>query len=130
MNEIDRSLRTLAGLPVMICVAALSLGCSPSERPSQAGVAPEPQIEPQPGPNFVFLNGKVLTVDEDFSVAEAVAVTGNRISAVGSSDELAALAGENTQVIDLEGRHERWQRAELRNRVGHHFGVAIPDFMP
>ena len=58
----------------------------------------------QSAPNIVFVNGKVLTVDQDFSEAQAVAVTGNRISAVGTNDELQALVGANTKVIDLEGK--------------------------
>ena len=58
----------------------------------------------QSAPDTVFVNGKVLTVDEDFSQVEAVAVTGNTISAVGTSAEITALAGEGTRVIDLEGK--------------------------
>ncbi|HEY5622441.1 MAG TPA: amidohydrolase family protein, partial [Gammaproteobacteria bacterium] len=58
----------------------------------------------QDAPDVVFVNGKVLTVDADFSMVEAVAVTGNVISAVGDSDDIAELAGAGTRVIDLEGR--------------------------
>jgi predicted amidohydrolase YtcJ len=75
-------------------VLFLLVACSPSERGS----------EPQSGPDTVFLNGKVLTIDAEFSIVEAVAVTGNKISAVGSSNELAGLAGDNTTVIDLDGK--------------------------
>jgi len=55
-------------------------------------------------PDTIFVNAKVLTVDEDFSVAEAVAVTANQISAVGTSDEISAMADADTRVIDLEGK--------------------------
>lgn len=57
-------------------------------------------------PQFVFYNGKVLTADadEDFTVAEAVAVRGNRILAVGSDADITALAGPDTRRIDLAGR--------------------------
>ena len=58
----------------------------------------------QESPGTIFLNGKILTVDDDFSVAEALAVTGNRVSAVGTGEEIEALAGTDTRVIDLEGR--------------------------
>ena len=58
----------------------------------------------QESPDTIFLNGKILTVDEDFSIVEALAVTGNRIAAVGANDEIDALAGDSTRVIDLEGR--------------------------
>jgi len=55
-------------------------------------------------PDTVFVNGEVLTVDEAFSVVEAVAVSGNQISAVGTSADIRALAGASTRVIDLEGK--------------------------
>jgi len=57
-------------------------------------------------PELVFLNGQVLTADsdQDFTIAEAVAVRGNRIFAVGSSAHIRRLAGPQTRVIDLKGR--------------------------
>jgi predicted amidohydrolase YtcJ len=55
-------------------------------------------------PDTIFINGKILTVDENFSIVEAVAVDGERILAVGSNDEIAALAGADTRRIDLDGR--------------------------
>lgn len=58
----------------------------------------------QIAPDTVFVNGKVLTVDEDFSVAAAVAVSGNQISAVGTNAEIRALVGAATRVVDLGGR--------------------------
>ncbi|MEE8339459.1 MAG: amidohydrolase family protein [Xanthomonadales bacterium] len=57
-------------------------------------------------PEFVFFNGQVLTADSDtdFTIAEAVAVRGNRIFKVGNDDEVRPLAGPDTRVIDLNGR--------------------------
>lgn len=55
-------------------------------------------------PDIVLVNAKVLTVDPSDTIAEAVAIRGNRISAVGGSAEIKALAGEGTRVIDLGGR--------------------------
>jgi len=57
-------------------------------------------------PEFVFFNGEVLTADadEDFTVAEAVAVRGNRVFAVGTNESMQRLAGPPTRVIDLRGR--------------------------
>ena len=57
-------------------------------------------------PEFVLYNGKVLTADadEDFTVAEAVAVRGNRIFAVGSNADIRRLVGPPTRAIDLKGR--------------------------
>jgi predicted amidohydrolase YtcJ len=54
--------------------------------------------------DLVFLNGTVITVDEEEPTAEAVAVVGNRIARVGGSDEMRDEAGPATRVIDLEGR--------------------------
>lgn len=51
----------------------------------------------------VFLNGKILTVDNAFTVAEALAVEGERIVAVGSSDEVSQFVAPSTRVIDLNG---------------------------
>jgi hypothetical protein len=57
-------------------------------------------------PEFVFLDGQVLTADadRDFTVTEAVAVRGNRIFAVGSNEKIRQLAGPGTRRIDLRGR--------------------------
>ena len=52
----------------------------------------------------VLYNGKVLTVDSNFSTAEAVAVSGNRIVSVGNNDEVLGTAGPNTLRIDLKGK--------------------------
>ena len=54
--------------------------------------------------DIVFHNGKVVTVDKNFTIAQAVAVTGNKISAVGTDQQVLATAGPNTQKIDLKGR--------------------------
>ena len=52
----------------------------------------------------VLLNGKILTVDPRFSTAEALAVRGGRILAVGTSGEMRKMAGSQARVIDLNGR--------------------------
>ncbi|MCU0227404.1 MAG: amidohydrolase [Bryobacterales bacterium] len=58
----------------------------------------------QPAADRVFLNGKVVTVDGDFRIAQAVATKGDRIVAVGSNQEVQALAGSGAEQIDLAGR--------------------------
>jgi hypothetical protein len=52
----------------------------------------------------VFTGGKVLTVDADFSEAEAIAVRGNRILAVGSDAEVRQAAGDGAKIVDLRDR--------------------------
>lgn len=54
--------------------------------------------------DIVLLNGKVLTVDANFSTREAVAVRGERILAVGSSARIRRLADSRTEAIDLKGK--------------------------
>jgi predicted amidohydrolase YtcJ len=54
--------------------------------------------------DLILHNGKILTVDREFSVREAVAIQGNRIVSAGSNKEVLAKRGPNTKVIDLAGR--------------------------
>jgi predicted amidohydrolase YtcJ len=51
----------------------------------------------------IFTNGKIYTVDEDQPWAEAIAIKGGKIVAVGSADDVNDLAGDNTDVVDLDG---------------------------
>lgn len=53
--------------------------------------------------NLLILNGRVLTMDPSCPTAEAVAVSENRILAVGSTREISALATSDTRVIDAQG---------------------------
>ena len=55
-------------------------------------------------PDTIYVNGKIVTVDDYFSIAEAVAVRGNTIQAVGSNQEIRSLKGDSTLVLDLGGR--------------------------
>lgn len=54
--------------------------------------------------DLIFVNGQVLTVDREFSVAEALAVRDGRILAVGVDADIEALAGPETERVDLNGR--------------------------
>lgn len=54
--------------------------------------------------DMILYNGKVFTSDPDHLWAQAVAVEGKRIQAVGGNAEVLALAGPTTQVLDLAGR--------------------------
>jgi predicted amidohydrolase YtcJ len=58
----------------------------------------------QPAPDLVLSNGKIITVDERFTIAQAVAIKGDRIVAVGTNQEMARLAGPGTRRIDLRGK--------------------------
>ena len=55
-------------------------------------------------PDTVLLNGKIVTLDAHSTVAQALAVRDGKITAVGQSSAIRALAGPATRVIDLGGR--------------------------
>ena len=55
-------------------------------------------------PDTVLVNGKILTVDAQFSTREALAIRDGKILAVGTSADLRKLAGPRSRVIDLQGR--------------------------
>ncbi len=63
--------------------------------------APIPSEEPA---DVVFHNGKIVTVDDEFSIVEAVAISDGDIVAVGTSADLQTFIGPDTLAIDLDGR--------------------------
>ena len=52
----------------------------------------------------VLINGKIVTVDQQFSIQEALAVRDGRILRIGKTSEIQKLAGPGSRVIDLQGR--------------------------
>ena len=58
----------------------------------------------QDAPDRILVNGKIVTVDDYFSIAEAIAIRGERIAAVGDDETLRAMAGPSTEIVDLGGR--------------------------
>lgn len=55
-------------------------------------------------PDLILTHGRIITADENNSVAEAVAVWNGRIVAVGGAGDVEDLRGRGTEVIDLKGR--------------------------
>src|SRR5256885_15644097 len=49
----------------------------------------------------ILLNGKIITVDDRFTIAQGVAIRGQRIVAVGNNADVLELQGKGTKVIDL-----------------------------
>ena len=76
----------------------LFVGCSNAEVDFARSLA-----VPQPA-DVVLRNGKIITVDREFSIKEAVAIKNGRFIAVGSDREVRPLTGSATRVIDLGGR--------------------------
>lgn len=56
-----------------------------------------------PTATLILLDGRVYTLDPNRPRAEALAIAGNRIAAVGTRDEVLALRSRDTEVLDLRG---------------------------
>ena len=55
-------------------------------------------------PDIILHNGKIFTADKIHKYAEAIAITGDKISAIGQNEAVTKLQGANTQMIDLGGK--------------------------
>jgi len=75
---------------VLVAVAALWL-ISPSPASTQTA-------------DTVLFNGKIVTVDPDFSIREALAIGDGRVLATGTSAAMKKLAGDQAKMVDLGGR--------------------------
>lgn len=64
----------------------------------------ERSATPDMAADYLFLNGKVYTVDEQQVWAEAVAVKNEKIHFVGNNEAATAFAGKNTKIINLDGK--------------------------
>ena len=69
-----------------------------------AGAAAVVHGQQPPAADLVLTNGKIITVDGRFTIAQAIAVRGDRFVAVGSNADINKLAGPNTRRIDLGGK--------------------------
>ena len=86
---------------LIVSVAALGLGaCGGGSQDAVEEVA-APSVAPA---DLVLRGGKVATVDPALGNAEAIAVNGYQVTAVGSNDEISAYIGPETEVIELNGR--------------------------
>ena len=85
MNRRNRALR----LFVLVCCVVL-----PERSRTQS----------RPAADLIITNAKIWTVDKSLPMAQAVAILGDRIVAVGSSADIDAWRGPNTHVIDAGGK--------------------------
>lgn len=85
-------MKSLPSLPPAVALALVAVACA-----SLAARA-------EPPPDRIYVNARVWTGDPAQPAAEAFAVHGDRFVAVGSTDDLRALAGPGTAVTDLGGR--------------------------
>ncbi|MCB1645742.1 MAG: amidohydrolase [Pseudomonadales bacterium] len=95
--------------PLLVFTGLLLSGCGGSDKAetvkADAAEASEPQATSMQVPaDLVLRGGKVITVDDDLGEAEAIAVNGYTITAVGSNEAISAYIGSNTEVVELNGR--------------------------
>ena len=86
-------------LTLLIAITISLVGCSSDNQPAtESNVGPAVDAA-----DTVYINGKIYTVNEAQTWAEAVAIKDGKFQVVGSSDDANALVGESTQVVDLGG---------------------------
>jgi len=54
--------------------------------------------------DLILTNGKIVTVDQNFTIGQAVAVSGDKIIAVGTDKKIMRYTGDDTRIIDLKGK--------------------------
>jgi predicted amidohydrolase YtcJ len=86
--------RSMSPGPLLAMFAASLIGACNGARNG-------PSVQPA---DLVLLNGKILTVDPNDTVVEAIAVTNGKVAAVGSTGQIRSRVGERTRVIDLRGQ--------------------------
>jgi hypothetical protein len=96
--------RTTFAVAVFACLSLAACGPEPTTLAPVAESAAEPpaQREAGPGADRVFVNGHIWTGTEP-AWAESLAIADGRIAAVGLRQDVEALAGGTTEVIDLDG---------------------------
>lgn len=88
-------------LIVIFTIGALVAGCGGGKEQTPS---PPATFIPKTGADTVYLSGVILTMNAAEEIAEAVAVEGDTIRAVGTNEEIRAFIGENTRVVDLGGK--------------------------
>lgn len=58
----------------------------------------------KPSADLIIINGQVATVDSTNTIAEAIAIKGDTILAVGSTGEIQDYEGDSTEVLDVDGK--------------------------
>ncbi len=66
-------------------------------------LVPVPEAAAQPA-DIIVSNGRILTVDPEFSIVHSLAIDDGRIVAVGSAGTVARHKGPNTRIIELGGK--------------------------
>jgi len=85
-----------------LIISACQANTASTPLPTQAPVTEAPVSNESPA-DVIFYNGDVLVMDEALTQEQALAVRGDTIVGVGTDEEMMALAGSSTQLIDLQG---------------------------
>jgi predicted amidohydrolase YtcJ len=101
-RNLIRSGAFLAG--VATTLGSKSFGQAQSTPTETPGSATGGMAIPGLDATTVFVNGNILTVDAEFSVVEAMAIRGDQILAVGTTEQVLQLAGDNATRVDLAGK--------------------------
>jgi len=89
-----------------IAGAAAAVGGLVGRRPARAqgAAARVPAAPLVRAADTILRNGRIVTVDPAFTIAQSIAITGERIAAVGPDEAVAAHAGPATRVVDLKDK--------------------------
>ncbi|MFZ5820146.1 MAG: amidohydrolase [Chloroflexota bacterium] len=90
------------GGAALACGKEIELTAVPAP-PTAAPQAP-PTLAPGEVADTILVNGNIVTIDANRSIAQALAVKDGLILHVGADQDVRALSGETTQVIDVRGR--------------------------
>ena len=101
IGEMDMT-RRVPRLFSLLLLGILSAPGYSQTSPSVASLDVPPEVLAYP--EMILFNGKILTVDEEFSTAEALAIRDGRILALGDDAQILKMAGPQTQRFDLEGK--------------------------
>lgn len=86
---------------VIQCVGVLFLfACAVTAFVCPAAMAAAPRLEA----DTILFNGKIMTIDKDFSTVQAVAIRDGKFLAVGTNKKVKVYAGPKTQMVDLKGQ--------------------------
>jgi predicted amidohydrolase YtcJ len=93
----------LLGVALVLAACGPQASLAPATPGATSGGGASPPSTPQLGADIVFLDGNVITIADAEPRAQAVAIDGDRIAAVGSNAEVEALIGPATTVVSLAG---------------------------
>ncbi|MGR5130899.1 amidohydrolase [Vibrio alfacsensis] len=102
VNQTSKFKSTLSGV-------ALAVGMTAQAIAGVGHIHEEPVMgemiaEQVPIADIIYINGKIITLDDASTIAQAVAVQGGKVLATGDTDTIRELASESTKIIDLQGK--------------------------